>query len=139
MTRSVVLLAGPPCAGKTTKAKQMATPDMQIVDFDAIARELGSPSRYDHGAWIAPTDAEVKRLIVAISTDDEAQAIVIRAVPNPADRAELAAQLRATQVIVINPGRDACYQRARTDHRPARTWRAIAAWYHRYAPASCDG
>lgn len=40
----VVALCGPPCAGKTTLARRLAEPGDVVLDFDDIARAMGSPT-----------------------------------------------------------------------------------------------
>lgn len=44
----IVALCGPPCAGKTTLANNLSRPGDAILDFDDIARALGSPDPWMH-------------------------------------------------------------------------------------------
>lgn len=52
---NLTVITGPPCAGKTTYARQHALPGDIIVDFDAIAQALGSPVTHGHDSQIAET------------------------------------------------------------------------------------
>ena len=44
----ITVVTGPPCAGKTTHVHQHALPGDVVIDFDAIARALGSTEDHDH-------------------------------------------------------------------------------------------
>ena len=45
----LTVITGPPCAGKTTYARQHAMPGDIIVDFDEIAMALGCQARHTYG------------------------------------------------------------------------------------------
>jgi hypothetical protein len=45
----LTVITGPPCAGKTTYARQHALPGDIIIDFDEIAMALGCPARHAYG------------------------------------------------------------------------------------------
>jgi len=47
-----------------------------------------------------------------IAQDDDVRAWVIRALPEPSRRQELAAYIRADEVLVLNPGMEILYARA---------------------------
>ncbi len=53
----MILVAGPPCAGKTTYVRDRAAPGERIVDYDDIIEELGgqrygAPSPKAKGIWL---------------------------------------------------------------------------------------
>lgn len=52
---NLTVITGPPCAGKSTYATQQALPGDIIIDFDAIARALGSPVGHGHDSHITQT------------------------------------------------------------------------------------
>ncbi|UVS81831.1 AAA family ATPase [Actinokineospora sp. UTMC 2448] len=136
----VVLLCGPPCAGKTTRASELARdPDDVVVDFDQIARDLGSPARWLHPEpyrWQA--EQEVRRILARLPGTAPGTAYVIRSLPGAQQRAIAARTIRACETWVISPGRDVCVCRAEADHRPAGTVEQIDSWYARYRPWSGD-
>lgn len=51
---NIVLIAGPPCAGKSTYAQQHAEPGDMVIDYDLIAAAIGSPDHHDHPASLRP-------------------------------------------------------------------------------------
>jgi len=131
----MVVLAGPPCSGKTTLAHQVAQPGDVVLDYDDIARALGSPVHWRHPEPYR-TQAEhlmQHRIRQAHAHPSTATAWILRTTPRPHQRAALAHTYRAT-VYLLNPGRRVCEARATTDHRPSGTRRAIGEWYSRYTP-----
>ncbi|AIJ26371.1 AAA family ATPase [Amycolatopsis methanolica] len=137
--RTVVLIAGPPCAGKSTLAQALANPGDLVLDRDAIAQRLGSPVRWGHDEVIAQRAEQVMLDEIArIARAEAITAYVVRSVPAPAQRLALAHQLRATAVHVLNPGAAECMRRAHADARPEGTAAAIRSWYARYRPCAVD-
>lgn len=65
----ITVITGAPCAGKSTYARQHATPGDTVIDFDVIAQALGSPVTHGHekhhvevaaAAWAAAIDRALK-------------------------------------------------------------------------------
>lgn len=133
--RRVVLVTGPPAAGKNHYVSDHAAPDDVVIDFDHIARELGSPSRHDH-----PPDIRAAAREVMAARDAEAGKAtsgtwwVIRGAPHPAERALLAEGIQATEIVVVATPPDVAKRRAADDGRPAWTPHAIDRWWKRYKP-----
>lgn len=134
----VVLVCGPPCAGKSTLVSQLARRGLDlVVDFDLIARELGSPV-----GWLHPqpyrdqAEARVRELTDALPGRGRGTAYVIRALAEPRARAIASRMIKARATWMINPGRVECLRRA--EGRPAGTTDEINSWYARYAPWSGD-
>lgn len=131
----VTVLAGPPCAGKTTLARHLAQPGDLILDYDQVAQAMGSPVR-----WLHPepyrTGAEQElqaQLARAYEDDSDHVCWLIRTAPRPATRMALAQAWQAL-VYVLDPGEPECRRRARLDHRPPGTGQRIGHWYHLYRP-----
>lgn len=129
--RTVTLVCGPPCSGKTTYVAQHAQPGDTVVDFDHIAVELGSDVDWMHDPDIAH-DAELETLAriddIAADQSPTLTAWIIRSAADHDARAHLAAHLDA-HVVVLDPGQDECLRRAARDARPSGTRRAINTWY----------
>lgn len=132
--RRVLVIAGPPCSGKTTLALQLAQPGDLVLDRDVLARQLGSRRGHMHSRYITRLAEQRMRTRLArlASTVDDVTAYVVRCAPLAAQRERLAQQLGA-EVQLLDPGIEECLRRARAAHRPAGTVRAIHQWY-----ARCD-
>jgi predicted kinase len=133
----IVVLAGPPCSGKTTLARTVAQPGDVVLDYDDIARALGSPVEWNHPEpWRTRAEHAMQARMRAASADwRPGTAWVIRTAPRPRQRERLAGQYRAI-VYLLNPGEQECRRRAAD--RPSGTARSIGQWYHRYRPWSGD-
>lgn len=134
---TIYVVAGPPCSGKTSLARQRAGPGDAVLDFDAIAVELGSPHPWHHPGHIRRRADMLMRQRLARLPGYQGNAYVIRCAANPRLRAYLARTLGAT-VWVLDPGRDECIRRARQDRRPLGTEAAIRRWYERFEPSPVD-
>jgi predicted kinase len=135
----LVFLCGPPCSGKTTLAHAVAQPDDVVLDYDDIARALGSPVPWSHPEpWRTAAEHDMQAAIARAAAHlSDGTAWVIRTAPRAQQRAGLAQQWHAT-VYLLNPGRSECTRRAKTDQRPSGTSRSIGEWYYRHTPWSGD-
>lgn len=133
----VVVLCGPPCAGKTTLARSLAQPDDVVLDYDDIARACGSPAQWRHPErWRSMAEQEMQACMAHVaSSTAPGTAYVLRLAPRPSTRASLAAMLDAT-VYVVDPGQAQC--RAWAVGRPSGTLSAIGRWYREYRPWEGD-
>lgn len=134
MTRRVVLVCGPPCAGKSTYVEQNASPGDAVVDFDRIAMEMGSRSQWDHSPVVRGRAVhEQQRRERQVAGMQSGTAWVIRTAARGSQRRSLARLLRADEVVLLDPGRHVVQARARTE-RPPGTLAAIADWYADFTP-----
>jgi shikimate kinase len=131
----IVVLAGPPCSGKTTLAHRIAQPDDVVLDYDDIARAMGSPVQWIHPEpYLTQAEHEMQAAIHrAHHTPGTGTAWVLRTAPRPAHRARLAQQWDA-QVYLLDPGEQECRRRAVEASRPSGTRQSIGLWYHRHTP-----
>ena len=136
MPRQVVLVAGPPCGGKSTLVGQFTQPGDRILCVDTFAREAGSPDDHNHAGrhYRAGEDrfwaeaAQLRRL-------RGVRAWIIRCAPAAEDRRELARVAGVTKTIVVVPPYEVARRRAvHRDRPPDATLRAIDSWYRRYTP-----
>lgn len=114
MARVVYLVAGPPCAGKSTYVRQRAKPGDLVLDQDVIGAR----------AMVAGL-----RQVAAMTSGT---AWVIRCAPGPTRRAELAAQLRA-EVVLLRPDDAVLFARAAARANPRRAIQAVRDWIRREA------
>lgn len=130
MPREVVLVTGPPCGGKSTWVDQNITHGATVIDFDGIARNLGSTAKWDHDDDVRALAKMIRRdQEDALAADPNAHAYVIRSAADPRDRDAIARRLGATRVVVVDPGRVEAHRRAVADGRPNWTAAAIDRWY----------
>ena len=136
MTRRVRLVTGPPCAGKSTWAKQHAEHDTIVLDFDDYARAAGSTSRWNHAQRHRDAaEAAMLDAIADVAEADDGDWIVIRCAAEPEQRAELVEWLQA-ELIVLCPPYPVLMRRAaqRTGPRASRGidhWLALNPEYDR--------
>ena len=135
----VVVLCGPPCSGKTALVHHIAHLGDVVLDYDTIARALGSPALWLHPEpWRSMAEQELQAQLAAAHTlVGPGTAWLLRTAPRPSSRADLASVWQA-DVWVLDPGERECRRRARMDGRPVGTGSHIGEWYHRYRPWSGD-
>lgn len=113
MPRNVTLVAGPPCAGKTTYVHQHAKPGDLILDQDAI------------GA------TEMRRQLTHVAAMTTGTAWVIRCSPGPQQRDALARHIHATHVVLLRPTDTELLARAAHRPNPRRHIQAVRDWIQR--------
>ena len=115
--RIVVLLCGPPGAGKTTAASKS---DLDVYDFD--------DPRWEH------SNRRFNRALHELSSDDTAHAVVIRWCPRSTDRARVARQVSATHVWVMTGNRRELATRIVRRNRADRdrTLAALDGWFRQF-------
>lgn len=135
----IILITGPPCAGKTTYAADHAEPGDLVLDLDAIARELGSTRHWHHdAATLARAERVMRRQVLRLAATRAGRAWVIRSVPDGRARAGLARLVRADRVVVLLPRGSTLVRRARMRPEPLATITAINSWLDRYTISPLD-
>lgn len=132
-----ILIAGPPCSGKSTLARQLAQlHNAEVIDFDLIAVALGSPDPHDHPPEIKRrAEAEYQSRLACLS----GPAVVVRSAPERSDRESLADAIGANRVIVLDVSADEAKRRAVATNRPSWTADAIDRWWRKYQPSPPEG
>jgi 5-methylcytosine-specific restriction protein A len=133
--RRVVLVCGPPCAGKSTfVAGRRGAADL-VADFDAVARHLGSPGKWMHPHAVGDAaEREMDRLTDEVAGMTSGTAWVIRCAPEPDLRSALAVRLHADRVVVLLPPLGVLMARSRQRPLAEQTRRAVLRWTDRYSP-----
>lgn len=128
--RHVTLVTGPPCGGKSTWVERHARPGDVLVCFDHLARRAGSRNTHRHTREQRhAAGAAFRRLCEQLAERDDVRAWVIRCAPTAAERAELADQVRADEVLVLRPPLAVALRRAEAARREPRVAATIRRWY----------
>lgn len=140
MGARIIVVTGPPAAGKSTYVREHAGPADIVIDLDVLARALMAnppesthvyPPHIRHVA-IGARSAAINR---ATRLAERATVWIIHAIPKPEDLAEYRA-LR-WQVLTIDPGRDVVTARAKAQ-RPPEMLAAVDRWYAQLAMLTAE-
>ena len=123
--RRVVLVCGPPGAGKTTLAKSLG---LEVYDID-------DPQ------W-GNDEARFKRALERLNRDLEAQAVVIRSGATRTARAKAASLISATETTVVTTPEAKCIKRVVARNRPRPPLKvqiaAVKSWWMKYEPDTLE-
>lgn len=108
--REVILVCGPPCAGKTTYVEQHAQPGDRVLDADVLGEHA------------------MGRALDEVASMTEGRAWVIRCCPGAGARGALAAQLQADRVVLLLPDTKELHARTKRRPKPGAAWMAVRQW-----------
>ena len=138
---SLVLVAGPPLAGKTTFVKvQVRDGEEPVLDWDEVFSELsGLPvhdrRHLDRARLESLTEQTFRQRLEEIGT--QGQGWIIRTAPKAQHRAIVRRIYGATSVVLAIPEEECLRRLAASDRpHPEEDARAIARWWQRYEPSS---
>lgn len=127
---TLTVITGPPCAGKTTYAREHARPGDVVIDFDELARALGSGNAHDHHPSIreitaAAWSAAIRRAL----TEKQLTTWIIDSRPTSPRRSQY--DNTAATYINLTAGRDELHRRADASGRPPDSHNRIDTWFDR--------
>ena len=132
----MIIVAGPPCSGKTTYVRQRALSEEEVLDWDTIYTELAGegprPAPVGWNPLRQATETEFRR-----RWEQQTTGWVIRCAPNNRQRSFMRDQKQATSVVLATPTGE-CIRRLMLDEtRPDKqAWSVeIVRWWSAYRPS----
>lgn len=133
---ALLVVIGPPAAGKSTWCRQHAQAGDIIVDYDRLASALTAADEtgHDHTPAVKAVTKAARQAAIdtAIRHAREVDVYVIHSTPSPTLLATYRA--RGARVVTIDPGRDVVLARAKAE-RPWWMQPVIKRWYEQHPPA----
>lgn len=132
----LVVVLGPPAAGKSTWVKEQSQPGDITVDFDALAKALGSRDSHTHPeSIISATFAARGGVVNKVLRDedptlDDVSVYVIHSTPR--DEWVKEYQEAGARFVIVDPGEPIALMRAKFERRPPGTDQRIRDWYANY-------
>jgi len=123
----MILVAGPPCGGKTTYVRNHALPEDKTLDYDDIIEELGA-TRYTRDPHVM---AQAQCLWIERMPSTT---WAILTAPRRSERGRFRAMHHASVVVVMAP-MDICLERAASE-RPLPWQDAIRRWFALWQPST---
>lgn len=121
------LVAGPPCSGKSHHVSEHAKPGDLVIDWDLIARQLGSTREHLHHPRLRPAiSAEYDRQLAGVA-DHRGDVWIIRCLGNPVEREAWRRRYDARLVLLV-PDVATLLARAARREDPRHTVRTIRRW-----------
>ena len=133
--RQVVLIYGPPCAGKTSLALEMAERGDLVLDRDAMHAALSTLEMHDHDPALTRAIEETWSALLRYVPDHPGSVYIITGAPLRSQRREL--EHLTTSIRLVYADRDTCHQRAK-DARPVTWGKFIDEWHDLYEPELHD-
>jgi HNH endonuclease len=121
----IVLVTGPPSAGKGTYVREHATPSDMVVDYNTISQSLNNPPP----AVVNTARNAILRSLRAGTTGARRAWIT-------SSRSDAETKFPFHEIILIDPGLGECIARARSERRPPDYMLAIQAWYGEREPST---
>lgn len=124
----LIVITGPPAAGKTTYVAEHAKPGDIRIDLDHIANALaGEPiGNHDHAAHILTVAKAARQAAIDAAIKQDCTVWLIHTNPTPKQLDDYQAQ--GATIHTIDPGKDVVMKRCKTQ-RPKGSLIAAAQWY----------
>jgi 5-methylcytosine-specific restriction protein A len=139
----VMLVCGPPAAGKTTYVREHARKGDILIDFDLIRHKVGGTSwDFDEGVN-RRAFAYRDKMIRGLASKRWGTAWLVVMAPTKAERKAWADALGWTTEVIVNPGRERCLEQMAGDPGRKATAKmqaqAIARWFDAFDGPSLPG
>lgn len=123
------IIAGAPCAGKSTYVRDRARAGELVYDYDTLHQALSGQESHEHLDEIRPYVLAARDLIFSqLATDKERGAWIITSTRKQAELDRLAETLGA-EVIFLPVDQAEAHRRATADNRPAAWHTYIDDWF----------
>jgi hypothetical protein len=130
---ALIVVIGPPAAGKSTWVREHAKQGDIVVDFDLLALAMAGPDAdpHDHPPPLMAVAraARTAAIEAAIKQSHRVDVYLIHSSPSQERMAEY--RRLGAKVITVDPGRDVVRQRCKGE-RPSRMFGVIDAWYREH-------
>ena len=129
---SMVLVAGPPCGGKTTYLRSHAAPSDITIEFDALVEE-GGWHRHDRSP--AALSHARRRFSEGLDALQPGQSAWVEwTAPRRADRGRFRST-HGAEIVVVMASFEVCIERAKAERPPI--WQLyIREWFAEWEPSS---
>ena len=138
-SREVILICGPPGAGKSTYMEKIRNPGDLIIDLDALYSALGHTTVHDNNQRLLPYVLAARDAIIETlaNTYEYGTVIIIACAPDLKTRRRIREQLHAKVIMLdVEPG--VCMQRIMADgdrKQGVAYWQEMVdKWWERYVP-----
>ncbi|MFJ8386212.1 hypothetical protein ACIQ9Q_17140 [Streptomyces sp. NPDC094438] len=132
----ITLVAGPPCAGKSSYVESQREAGDLVVDFDAVMSALSGADSHDHPeALIRYAHAARSAVVSELLRSRNVNAWVIISAPDHATRVGYV--LKGVRSVVVLANESVCLTRAEAE-RPEGWGEFIRQWFLRYEPSAWD-
>lgn len=129
----LIVVTGPPAAGKSSWIAAHATARDIVIDLDLITRALTGPNapawNHDPIASRVALRARHGAIAAALEVVDQVDVYLIHSMPRPKTRKQY--EQYNARFVVVDPGRDVVMQRVRDMRSPALA-RVATRWYRQY-------
>jgi 5-methylcytosine-specific restriction endonuclease McrA len=130
----LTVITGPPCSGKSTYLTRHAAPGDILIDFDVIARAIGSPSLFDHPDPIRWVTIAARRAAIEAALRQHDRGARVWIVQTSISRPDMRRYVDAgAEIVTLSADKETLRARARAE-RPARWLELIEAWRPTPAP-----
>ena len=140
--KSVYIIYGAPCSGKTSWVRDVATSDDLIVDVDSLWQAISINARYEKSDALKSVVFDLRDKlydVIKYRSGKWHNAYVIATLPLIGDRERLVQRIGADDLIFINTSKEVCLSRAKDRQTGSTDWKDyIEEWFQRYQDSDND-